>query len=380
MPRSPLLLAVSVGVQVVRDRGWAPFVPPNPTLWLQSGPLRAGWRWAFDNLVADVYWMRAVVYYGGKRRASAQAPAAPANFAQLYPLLDLVTSLDPHFRVAYRFGAIFLTEAYPSGPGRPDLAIALLQRGIEHDSGRWEYMEDIGFVYYWWLQDYRRRPSGSSAPANSRARRRGWRRWRRPRWRRAAIANRRGSLWTQLLQTTDVEWLRRNARHRLQQLDAMDTIDELNRRVERFIARERPAASRLAGVGIAEGLRGMPARPDRRPRIVLDAATGRIDLSRAISAVAVAVGRRRRGADNRDRRTVARRRGVVRPLHRQLSERRHLSPAAAASRWRRRRPAAASAAIRCGGSTTSPSSAGCCCAAVAASAASACRGNTRSSS
>ena len=40
-----------------------------------------------------------------------------------------MTTLDPQFRVAYRFGAIFLTEAYPSGPGRPDLAIALLQRG-----------------------------------------------------------------------------------------------------------------------------------------------------------------------------------------------------------------------------------------------------------
>ena len=66
-----------------------------------------------------------------------------------------MTSLDPHFKVAYRFGAIFLTEAYPSGPGRPDLAIALLQRGIERDGGRWEYMHDIGFVYYWWLHDYK---------------------------------------------------------------------------------------------------------------------------------------------------------------------------------------------------------------------------------
>ena len=69
-------------------------------------------------------------------------------------MLDLVTTLDPRFTVAYRFGAIFLTEAYPSGPGRPDLAIALLERGIAQDGGRWEYMHDIGFIYYWWLKDY----------------------------------------------------------------------------------------------------------------------------------------------------------------------------------------------------------------------------------
>ena len=49
------------------------------------------------------------------------------NYDLLYPLLDLVTTLDPRFNVAYRFGAIFLVRAAPGGPGRPDLAIALLE-------------------------------------------------------------------------------------------------------------------------------------------------------------------------------------------------------------------------------------------------------------
>ena len=35
----------------------------------------------------------------------------------LYPLLDLTTTLDPHFTIAYRFGAIFLAEPFPDGPG-----------------------------------------------------------------------------------------------------------------------------------------------------------------------------------------------------------------------------------------------------------------------
>lgn len=274
-----LLLAVSVTVQVVRDRGWAPFVPPNPTLWLNSGPLASRLALGFRTLIADIYWMRAVVYYGGKRRATAEASGTPADFAQLYPLLNLVTSLDPNFRVAYRFGAIFLTEAYPSGPGRPDLAIALLQRGLENDPIRWEYMEDIGFVYYWWLRDYKeaatwfaRAGEQPGAPA-----------WLAPL---AATTLAQGGdgrssrfLWTQLLNTTDVEWVRRNARIRLQQLDAMDTIEELNQRVDRFIARERRPPRDWREFGIAAGLRGIPLDPAGTP-YRLDVTTGRVDLDR----------------------------------------------------------------------------------------------------
>jgi hypothetical protein len=233
-------------------------------------------------VAADVYWMRAVVYYGGKRRAGADAPGTPANFGQLYPLLDLVTSLDPNFRVAYRFGAIFLTEAYPSGPGRPDLAIALLQRGLENDPSRWEYMEDIGFVYYWWLKDYKQAAAWFTRASEQPAA---------PSWLAPLAAttlaqggDRRSSrlLWTQLLQTTDVEWVRGNARLRLQQLDAMDTIDELNRRVQRFIAREQRPPRDWREFGTAEGLRGLPLDPAGTP-YQLDVTTGRIDLSRESS-------------------------------------------------------------------------------------------------
>ena len=75
------------------------------------------------------------------------------KYEQLYPLLDLTTSLDPYFTIAYRFGAIFLSEAYPGGPGRPDQAIALLRKGIEAQPAKWQYYHDIAFVHYWQLQD-----------------------------------------------------------------------------------------------------------------------------------------------------------------------------------------------------------------------------------
>ena len=61
---------------------------------------------------------------------------AAAKYELLYPLLDLTTTLDPYFTIAYRFGAIFLSEARPGGPGRPDQAIALLQKGHRRAAGR----------------------------------------------------------------------------------------------------------------------------------------------------------------------------------------------------------------------------------------------------
>src|SRR5207244_6217956 len=79
--------------------------------------------------------------------------ARPSDYANLYPLLDITTSLDPRFNIAYRFGAVFLAEPYPGGPGRPDLAVALLEKGLRERPDKWEYMEDIGFVHYWYIHD-----------------------------------------------------------------------------------------------------------------------------------------------------------------------------------------------------------------------------------
>jgi tetratricopeptide (TPR) repeat protein len=270
------LIAVSIALQVERDRGWEPYQPPNPVLWLPSGTLVKRLALGFGNLVADVYWMRAVVYYGSKRLEQGTA----RNFDLLYPLLEVVTTVDPKFKVAYRFGSIFLTEGYPNGPGRPDQAIALLQRGIERDDSRWEYMQDIGFVYYWWLRDYdaaarwfERASEQKDAPS-----------WMKPL---AATTLARGGnrnssrfLWRQILDTTDVDWLRQNALRRLSQLDAMDVIDKLNELVAGFKARTGRPPSSWQDLMSGTGLQGVPLDPSGSP-YDLDPVTGQILLSRS---------------------------------------------------------------------------------------------------
>ena len=83
-------------------------------------------------------------YYGDTRLSEDDKK----NYDRLYPLLDITTSLDPHFNIAYRFGSILLSEGYPNGPGQTDQAITLLQKGIREMPGKWQYYHDAGFVEY----------------------------------------------------------------------------------------------------------------------------------------------------------------------------------------------------------------------------------------
>src|SRR5438552_9399832 len=149
-----VLLGVAVvGLQALDDRARAALVPQEAAadlLYVQSPDVLTRASLSYTALVADLYWIRAVQYYGGMRLSNGEK-----KYDLLYPLLDLTTSLDPRFDIAYRFGAIFLAEDYPGGAGRPDLAVALLEKGLRERPDKWEYMQDIGFVYYWWVHDYR---------------------------------------------------------------------------------------------------------------------------------------------------------------------------------------------------------------------------------
>lgn len=268
-----VLLAAAIAVQVVRDRGWAPYEPESSVLWLRSGEAAKRLSFGFDSLAADVYWIRAVIYYGGRRRAETRR-----NYDELFPLLDLVTSLDPQFKVAYRFGALFLSEPPPGGPGRPDQAIALLERGVERD-GDWEYYEDIGFVHYWWKHDYVSAAEWFKKAASQPGA---------PNWlvglaaTTLAVGGSRESsrqLWTELLNNADAAYIQEQARHRLQQLDAMDAIDQLAASLQRFKEREGRMPRTWQELVAAERLPGIPLDPAGVP-FVVDSVTGNISLSK----------------------------------------------------------------------------------------------------
>jgi tetratricopeptide (TPR) repeat protein len=268
------LVSSFVAVEVWRDRVYGEPAPGDSVLYIRSGDALGRMSLSFTPLVADIYWIRAVQYFGGRRLEA----SASRNYDLLYPLLDITTSLDPRFVIAYRFGSIFLAEGYPGGPGRPDQAIALLQKGFRADPTRWRYLQDIGFVYYWWLGDYRAAAEwfqkAGDIPGG-------------PWWLRALAAvtrvqggDRRGSraLWQSLRDSADNEWLRNNAGIRLAQLDALDAIDQLTAVVAAFRARTGELPGSWDALVRARLLSGTPVDPSGVP-FVLDLANGAVTLA-----------------------------------------------------------------------------------------------------
>lgn len=270
-----VLIAAAVALQVARDRR---YTPPGgeveSILYVRSPEAMRRVALSFTALAADLDWIRAVQHYGGDHRSTDARP----KYQLLYPLLDRTTTLDPRFNIAYRFGAIFLAEGYPLGAGRPDLAMVLLRKGMAAQPQRWEYLQDIGFVYYWQLHDYKHAAEWFDRAGQIPGA---------PWWLRtmAAVMLTRGGdrtssrlLWRQLFQSADNDWLRGQAELRLTQLDAMDQIDQLQRIVGRYYALNGRVPDSWLALARARLLRGTPVDPSGTP-YQLDPDFGRVSLS-----------------------------------------------------------------------------------------------------
>ncbi len=223
-------LGLSIAVQAVRDRRFPLPQAAEPALYLASGEAVEKIALSFEGVASDVYWIRAIQHYGDERLNGGRN-----RFALLYPLLDITTSLDPRFVIAYRFGALFLAEPFPGGAGRPDLAIQLLEKGLRSQPSKWEYLEDIGFVQYWQQRDAARAAATFSKAADIPGA--PW--WLRPL---AATTLAKGGqrdasrfLWQRILESAGDDWQRRTAETRLRQLDALDRIDRLRQIVDGFV-------------------------------------------------------------------------------------------------------------------------------------------------
>jgi tetratricopeptide (TPR) repeat protein len=267
-------LASAVTLQVDRDRRYPrDGRDTERILYVRSGTALKRLTLGFNALAADVYWIRALQHYGGDRLVK---PPSKLKYQLLYPLLDITTTLDPYFNIAYRFGAIFLSEGYPGGPGRPDQSVALLRKGLAAMPHRWQYYHDIGFVYYWHLHDYKeaaewfQRAAAQPGAPN----------WLSPL---AAAMLTQGQdrtsarfLWQQIAKSEE-QWLRRSAERALVQLDVLDQIDQLDAAIRRVpLPRGEPYSwAAFARRGL---LRGIPTDPTGTP-YDLDPQTGRVTVS-----------------------------------------------------------------------------------------------------
>jgi len=231
---SCVALGASAAILHARDAQFPRTESQERLMYLRSGRVAERVMLSFDSVAADGYWIRAIQHYGRDRRAAHAQPRTGHEFELLQPLLDLTTSLDPRFNIAYRFGAIFLAMPFPDGPGRVDQAIALLEKGLASSPNRYQYALDIGYLHLWYTGDskaaaswFERAAAMPKAPAE----------WIRP-LAAAMLAqggDRRGA--RQLLreqQKSEEKWIRQAADRALLQLDAFDMLDKLRELVDEF--------------------------------------------------------------------------------------------------------------------------------------------------
>ncbi len=277
MPTAAVLLLVLAPaipwLQTRIDSTLGEFRPQEEALYLQSGKHVKMIAPGFEGIAADVYWVRTVQYFGGRRSFSADK-----NFALLYPLIDITTTLDPRLEIAYRYGAIFLSEPPPVGAGRPREGIAILERGARALPDSWWLRQDMGFFYYLFLKDAEKASEvlteASKIPGAAF-------------WLKAMAADllakggdreKSRRMWRQMYEQAEEGILKANAHDRLQVLDARDEADRLTAAAAEFERRQGRRPASLAELQ-ASGLAHDPIVDSTGVPFEMDPSSGRVTIS-----------------------------------------------------------------------------------------------------
>jgi tetratricopeptide (TPR) repeat protein len=213
----------------------------------------------YDGLLADIYWTRAVQYFGFRHHNGTR------NYNLLAPLLEITTHLDPHLIFAYEFGASFLAPAPPNGAGEPEQAIKLMEYGIQNNPDNWKLYYDLGFIYYMNLKDYPKAAQvfaqGAQCPnAHSFLRLLA-----------AQMAQHAGEfttarlMWNATYQNTQDKLIQQNALEHLRALQVDEDVTRLQQAVTRFGQRTGRLPASMAEFANAEGLPAIPVDPDGHP-------------------------------------------------------------------------------------------------------------------
>jgi hypothetical protein len=96
----------------------------------------------FREVVADVLWLQAIQFVGG-RDPSGQ------GYEWFYGVLDRVTDLDSRFAYAYQFGGIVLSVL----SDHVELSNQILEKGLKSSPDVWQIPFHLGFNHLYHLHD-----------------------------------------------------------------------------------------------------------------------------------------------------------------------------------------------------------------------------------
>lgn len=108
----------------------------------------------YDQLVADLLWLKAIQVMGEKGREEQDAE-------WLYQAFDAITTLDPKFDYVYQLGGIFLSVL----SGRADLAVQLLSKGTRNNPDIWRLHFFLGFDQFYYFGRFKEAADAMAAAA-----------------------------------------------------------------------------------------------------------------------------------------------------------------------------------------------------------------------
>lgn len=256
------LLVVSMGASlVIVDRITAayPSSPMEDVLFISSPEFVKRASLGYSGLLADIYWMRVVQYFGRKHQVESK------EYKALPPLLDIATTLDPNLILAYEWGSTFLDQPPPSGAGDDQAAVALIRKGIRNNPGNWHLYFTLGFIQYLGQHDY----AGAAKTFEEGSRLPNAHPWMKVMA--AKVLADAGNLetarymWQNIYNETTDTNLRQNAELHLACLVVDEEVPQLESVVSEFRKRSGRTPSSLRELVVAGFLKGIPNDPTGAP-------------------------------------------------------------------------------------------------------------------
>ena len=142
-----LLLIISIPFQKNIDEERSKFTTIEETIRFSPKILKI-MALGFDEIVADIYWLRALQYFGNP-----DVPNKLKDSELLYRYFDIITELDPKFVNAYRFGGSFLAEPGPLGLNKFQKGSLIFDKGRENNPENFRLPLEQGFLYFMYSDD-----------------------------------------------------------------------------------------------------------------------------------------------------------------------------------------------------------------------------------
>jgi hypothetical protein len=229
------------------------------SLYIRSTTVLRRLSLGYTGLLADIYWTRAVQYFGNQHHVGS------SDYRLLAPLLQVTTELDPRLLPAYQFGANFLGPRPPDGAGSPGEAVALMKYGILHNPDQWRLYYNLGFLYYTELKDYAKAADafaqGAKLPVTNKL----------LEVLAARMAQHAGEfdtarmLWFTTYQSNQDPLIRQNATEHLVALQVDEDVTRLEEAVEKYREQTGRLPTSMGELSRAGLIQGVPADPKGNP-------------------------------------------------------------------------------------------------------------------